>query len=174
MRSGPTLGARAANARLLAWFMYQESGPRPLGFPFLNRAFTVLRTLASKAAVAFSKAQVGHAEAPLGMMAGQTPDDRASPLVADPDRLFAAQRIEKLDHVRDGVLQRVVLVPRIDARPAITPHVRRGRPETETAEAGQLMPPADRELGPPVHEHDQGRGLDRVNATRHRNGTGSA
>jgi len=33
--------------------------PRPLGFPFLNRAFTVLRTLASKAAV---KHLLGHGE----------------------------------------------------------------------------------------------------------------
>jgi hypothetical protein len=49
--------------------------------------------------------------------------------------------IEQLNHVGGDVLQRVVLVPRIDAGPAIAAHVRRHRPEAQPAEHRQLMPP---------------------------------
>jgi hypothetical protein len=33
------------------------------------------------------------------MVAGNVPDNRRSPIVAYPDRLFLAYRIEELDHV---------------------------------------------------------------------------
>ena len=75
---------------------------------------------------------VGHAEichpmTELGMVLGDRPDDRRSPVVADPDRLLGPKRTEELDHVGDDLLERIVLVARIDARAPIAAHVGRNR-----------------------------------------------
>ena len=91
---------------------------------------------------------VGHAKARhthhlFGMMRGHVPDDRAAPVVPDPDGPVTSQAVEELEHVGDDVLERVILVPRVDAGPAVAAHVGRDRPKTEVGETRQLVTPAD-------------------------------
>ena len=76
-------------------------------------------------------------------MAGQRPDDRAAPVVTDPDGFVAPERVEQVDHVAHDVLERVVLVAPVHAGTAVAPHVGRDGAEAEIGEARQLVPPAD-------------------------------
>jgi hypothetical protein len=102
-------------------------------------------------------AQVGDRDAAVGVMAGEAPYHRRAPVVADPHRLVVAQRREQLEHVGHRVLERVVFVPRVDARTAVAAHVGRHRMKAQAREARQLMAPAQRQLGPAVHEDDRRR-----------------
>src|SRR5205807_4909867 len=55
-------------------------------------------------------AQRRDAAALLRMMARERPDHRRAPVVPDPDRLLAPEMSEQLEHVRDALLQRVILM----------------------------------------------------------------
>ena len=100
-------------------------------------------------------AQIRHRHAGLRVVARQAPHHRAAPVVADPHGLVAAQALQQLEHVGHRMLERIVLMPRVDARPAVATHVGRDGAKAQRTEARQLMAPAQRQLGPAVHEDDR-------------------
>ena len=100
-------------------------------------------------------AEIRRAEASIGVMAREAPYDRASPIMSDSNRLIYSEIVEKVEHVLHRMLDRVVLVTWVDARPTVAAHVWRDRAKAERPEARQLMAPANRELGPSVHKNDQ-------------------
>ena len=72
-----------------------------------------------------------------------TYEARYQDIVPDPDGPVTSEAVEELEHVGDDVLERVILVPRVDAGPAVAAHVGRDRPKTEMGETRQLVTPAD-------------------------------
>src|SRR5581483_6604946 len=74
---------------------------------------------------------------------------------SDPDRLLGAEPVDQFDHVADDVFLRIVLGPGINRGPAIAAHVGRDGAKAERRERGQLMTPANRQLGPSVEEKDE-------------------
>src|ERR1700677_1985204 len=91
------------------------------------------------------------------MMLSHRPDDRRSPIVADPDRLLCAEGVEQLDHVGDDGFLRIVLVAGVDAGAAIPSHVRRNRSETEVGKYRKLIAPRDGQLRPAMQKDDRRR-----------------
>jgi len=67
-----------------------------------------------KAAGQMRNAQVGDGGAAFGVVGREAPHHRTAPIVPDPDRAAAAQRIEQGQHVGHAVLHRVVLMARMD------------------------------------------------------------
>jgi hypothetical protein len=106
-------------------------------------------------------AQVRHRHAGLGMVARQAPHHRAAPVVADPHRTLTAEAVQQLEHVGHGMLERVVLVARVDAGAAVAAHVGRDGAKAQRPETRQLVAPARRQLRPAVHE-DQRRAVGRA------------
>ena len=100
-------------------------------------------------------AQVGDRVAAVRVVAGDVPDDRAAPVVADPHGPLAAQPVQQFQHVADDVFLRVVVVSGVNARTTVTAHVRRHRTKAERRQRRKLMPPAYGELGPAVDEDDE-------------------
>src|SRR5262249_10156496 len=96
-------------------------------------------------------------DAALRVVAGETPGDRAAPVVPYPDGAPGAKRFEQLQHVRDDVLEHIVLVARIDTRAAVAAHVRRHGAAAKIGETAELMAPADGKLGPAMQEDDRWR-----------------
>ena len=90
-------------------------------------------------------AEIRRAEASIGVMAREAPYDRASPIMSDSNRLIYSEIVEKVEHVLHRMLDRVVLVTWVDARPTVAAHVWRDRAKAERPEARQLMAPANRE-----------------------------
>src|SRR4051794_31612700 len=88
-------------------------------------------------------------------MTGDVPDHRASPVVADPYCLIVSEVVEQFDHVSHDVLLSERLRAFVGGRAAVAAHVRRHRTEPEAGEYWQLMTPADRQLRPTVHEHNE-------------------
>ena len=46
-------------------------------------------------------------------------------------------------------------MPAVDGGTAVSAHVWRDGPEAHGGKTGELMPPTDRQLRPPVHENNQ-------------------
>src|SRR6516162_659151 len=112
-----------------------------------------------KAAGDVRDAEIGNGSAVLGVVAGETPDDRAAPVVADPNGAIAAQMSEQVEHVVNAVFQRVIGVAAVVGGAAIATHVRVGATEPEGGKAADLVPPAMRQLGPAMDEDDQRTGF---------------
>jgi hypothetical protein len=89
------------------------------------------------------------------MMLGERPYDRRAPVVADPNRLFGAERVDELDHVGDDLFERVILGSLRDVRAAVAAHVRRDGAEAESPEDRKLAAPGNRKLRPAVQENDR-------------------
>jgi hypothetical protein len=76
--------------------------------------------------------------------------------VPDPHRALRAEVVDQLQHVGDDVLLRVRVGRRVRRGAAVAAHVGRHRPEAQAREHRQLVPPADRQLGPAVQEQHHG------------------
>src|SRR5438046_1987961 len=99
---------------LRSGFMYQESGPKK---PFLSSAIDGQHEgRRPESARRIRHAERRDAAALFRMMARERPDHRRAPVVPDPDRLLAPEVRKQLEHVRDALLQRVVLVAAMHRR----------------------------------------------------------
>jgi hypothetical protein len=81
--------------------------------------------LSGKALRNVGHAEFGDAMATVWMVLSDRPNDRRTLVVADPEGLLRAERVEKLHHVGCDLLERIVLVMRIDARAPVSAHIRR-------------------------------------------------
>src|SRR5208282_2131597 len=87
-------------------------------------------------------AQTGDGLAALGVIAGESPDNRAAPVMANPKGAVVAEMNEQIEHVVDAVFDRVIGMGAIDGGPAVTAHVRGDAAKAEGGEAMQLVAPA--------------------------------
>ena len=108
-----------------------------------------------KAAGDVRDAEIGDGLTALGVVAGETPDDRATPIVADPDGTVAAEMREQVEHVVNAVFERVVGLGAVVGGPAIAAHVWGDAAEAQGGKAPELVAPAMRELRPAMDEDDQ-------------------
>ena len=100
-------------------------------------------------------AEVGDSLAVLGVVAGEAPDNRAAPVVADPNGALAAEMGKQVKHVVDAVLKRVIGMGAVAGGSAIAAHIRGDAAESEGGKAAKLVAPTMRELRPAVDEDNQ-------------------
>ena len=86
-------------------------------------------------------AQIRNCMAAVGVVTGQIPYDRATPVMSHPDGFLSAEGVQQVKHVAHNEFLRVVVVVFIDRRTSVAAHVRRDYAETQSAKHGKLMPP---------------------------------
>jgi hypothetical protein len=99
-------------------------------------------------------AEIGDGLAALRMMAGEAPDHRAAPVVADPDSTLATEMSEQLEHVINAVFERIIGVGRVVRGTTVATHIWGNAAEPERGEAAELVSPAMRQLRPAMDEDD--------------------
>src|SRR5262249_4870237 len=93
--------------------------------------------------------------APVWMVAGNSPNHWATPVMPHPHGLLSPQPLQYLDHVAHTILDCIIRMLPIDAGPTVAPHIRRHTTESYLGEHWQLVTPTDRQFGPPMQEGDQ-------------------
>lgn len=91
----------------------------------------------------------------IGVVTRNRPDDRAPPIVADPDGTFDPEGVGPCNLVGDELREGVVLQLSVDRGPSIPSLIRCDATRAETAERPELMAPAQAQFGPTVDERDR-------------------